>query len=84
MAQVTEQQIIEEFKAIASRILNKQLTTVNLSATFAEMEIDSIQAMEIVGSLEDKYDIEIPDDKLVTLSNIKGLVDLIQYETSKR
>jgi len=82
MPQITQDQIVAEFTSIASRVINKPVA-VNLMATFADMEIDSIQAMEIVGALEDKFDIEIPDDRLVTLNNISGLIQLVMDESQK-
>ena len=45
-------------------------------ATFEEMDIDSLDLLEIVTSIEDEFQIEIPDE---AMSEIKTAGDAIDY-----
>ena len=45
-------------------------------ATFEEMYIDSLDLLEIVTSIEDEFQIEIPDE---AMSEIKTAGDAIEY-----
>lgn len=45
-------------------------------ATFEEMDIDSLDLLEIVTSIEDEFQIEIPDE---AMSEIKTAGDAIEY-----
>ncbi|MCA1579808.1 MAG: acyl carrier protein [Acidobacteria bacterium] len=46
--------------------------------TIAELGINSIAVLEIVGYLEDKLGVRFPDDELAQLNTIGGLSDLIR------
>lgn len=46
--------------------------------TIADLGINSISVLEIVGYVEDKLGARFPDDELAQLNTIGGLCDLIQ------
>jgi acyl carrier protein len=46
--------------------------------------IDSLQLLELVTWAETELDIRLPDEKLYTVTEVKGLCDLISAELANR
>jgi len=60
-------------------------TKLTLKTTFAELNTDSIDMVEIVMKLEDKYDISINDDMLLnvkTIEDIRNVVNKLKMKGS--
>ncbi len=43
-----------------------------------DLEADSLDAVEIILSIEEEYDIEIPDDEAENLVNVEDLVKYVE------
>ncbi|ASP27913.1 putative acyl carrier protein [Spiroplasma corruscae] len=52
--------------------------SISKDTTFKSMEIDSLDLMDMIISLENKLDIAIPDDDLVSLKNINDVLNVIE------
>ena len=74
---MTRPELIQTFQKMASEIAEKDFSGVNEEATIASLGIDSLGMLEIVGSLEKEFKVTIPDDKLVGISTVSQLVDLV-------
>ena len=46
--------------------------------TFEELEVDSLDLFELVGDLEEEFEIEIED-----VSSLKSIEDVVKYVESK-
>ncbi|MDN5352008.1 MAG: acyl carrier protein [Clostridiales bacterium] len=71
------------FKKIKA-IIVEQLSVVDpseisLETTFDSMDIDSIDAVEIIMAIEDEFEVEIPDDVAESFTTI---ADIITYLNS--
>lgn len=65
-------------EAIAFAEPNVKTAPLSPTDTIANLGINSISVLEIVGYLEDKIGIRFPDDELAHLNTIGGLCDLIR------
>ena len=45
---------------------------------FNTLQIDSLQALDLLTDLEDEFDIEVPDYELQGVNSLNGLVELIE------
>ena len=52
-------------------------TKLTLKTTFAELNTDSIDMVEIVMKLEDKFDIAINDDMLLNVKTIEDIQNVV-------
>ncbi len=52
--------------------------TIKPESTFAELKIDSLDAIEIIFALENEFNINIPDDSAKDIKTIADLVNGIQ------
>lgn len=71
---MSEQEIFEKIKGIVVEQLGVGEETVKKKSTFIDdLSADSLDIVELVMSIEEKFDIEIPDsdaEKIVTISDV--------------
>jgi acyl carrier protein len=51
---------------------------VTLDSAFEELGIDSMDAVEILFALENEFDINIPDEEVKTVRNVRQMVDGVE------
>ena len=54
------------------------LETVTLDSSFQELNIDSMDAVEILFALENEFDINIPDDQVRAVRGVRGMCEGIE------
>ena len=68
----------KEVKALVSEIAEVPAEDLRDDARFAEdMGIDSMMALEIVASIEKKYKIVIPEEKIPTVVSLQNVYELL-------
>lgn len=75
-----------EVKKMICEIIEVEPEKLAEEAKFVEdLGVDSLMALEILASLEKKYRVKIPEDKLMSLVNLKQTVELMEtvLETQK-
>ncbi len=45
---------------------------------FKEMEIDSLLALEILATIEKKYTIEVPEERLTEITTLNNIIHLVR------
>jgi acyl carrier protein len=69
----------EEVKALICEIIEVEPEKLAEEAKFVEdLGVDSLMALEILAYLEKKYRVKIPEDKLMSLVNLKQTVELME------
>lgn len=63
---------------VISKILNKQASDINMDMSIAEMGISSIKFVQIIVELEDRFDIEFDDEKIIS-TEFERVKDLYEY-----
>lgn len=71
-------QLIDLFRDLASEIAEKDLSFVQEDNAIAELGIDSLAMLELVGTLERQLSVRVPDEKLVGLVTVRQLLDLVE------
>jgi len=74
---MTRPELLQIFRSSASEIAEKDLSKVDESGVIAELGIDSLELLEVIGSLERDLDIRIPDDQLVGIQTVGQLLNLV-------
>jgi acyl carrier protein len=70
--------LIEMFKRTASEVAEKDFAALTEDDVIADMGVDSLQMLEMVGEMERELEITIPDDSLVGIQTVKQLLDLVE------
>ena len=72
------------FEQTAQRVIDVIVSTqkldqdkVTIDSTFEELQIDSLDGLNIVFALENEFNIDIPDDKAKELSNVRQVAEQI-------
>ncbi|MDR0341398.1 MAG: phosphopantetheine-binding protein [Mycoplasmataceae bacterium] len=76
---MTREQIISHFKdALIENDITTSFESIKSSKSLKESGIDSIQAMSIIVSMEEKLNVRIDDEKLKNLSDFNSLIALFE------
>jgi acyl carrier protein len=70
--------LISMFRSLASEIAEKDLSHVQEDSAIADLGIDSLAMLELVGSLERELRIRVPDEQLVGLRTVRQLLELVE------
>ncbi len=73
------EEIKREIKKLVSEIAEVSQDKLKDDARFAEdLGIDSMMALEIIASLEKKYKLVIPEEKIPTIRSLSNVYDLLE------
>lgn len=70
-------ELLSLFRNTATEVAEKDFGHVLESAKIAELGIDSLGMLEIIGSLERELKIQIPDEALAGITTVKDLLDAV-------
>ncbi|MFO0725802.1 MAG: acyl carrier protein [Myxococcota bacterium] len=73
----SDAEIIELFKTAVFEVDNKKLGEVTQQTSLASLGLDSVQTMEVIGAMEEKLNVQFPDEDLATLKSIGDLTKLV-------
>ena len=71
-------QLIKLFRDLASEIAEKDLSFVQEENSIADLGIDSLAMLELVGTMERELRIRVPDEQLVGLETVRQLLELVE------
>lgn len=84
MPAIDNKTLQNELIEIISRIVEIEPEKITLDAKFVEdLGMDSMMALEILAGIEKKYKIQVPEEKLSKLINLKEAVSLTQEYIQK-
>lgn len=74
----TDKEIITMFRAAVFEVDQKEIGEIVLSTEIAQLGLDSVATMEVIGALEEKLELRFPDEDLATLKSISDLTALVR------
>jgi acyl carrier protein len=74
----THDDLIALFKQVATEVDKREFSEVSGSSVISELGVDSLSMMQIVGEMELRLDIMIPDEDLVELVTVSDLVKVVE------
>ena len=78
LARPTRQELLALFRETASEVVEKDYRHAVEGMSIGELAIDSLGLLEIIGSLERRLHIQIPDEGLRGLKTIGDLLDEVE------
>jgi acyl carrier protein len=70
--------LIALFKQVATEVDKREFGDVTGESVISDLGIDSLSMMQIVGEMELRLDIMIPDEDLVELVTVSDLVKVVE------
>lgn len=71
-------QLLTLFREMATEIAEKDFSEVTEDGVIAELGLDSLQMLELVGAMERELEVSVPDDELVGIQTVQQLLDLVE------
>lgn len=71
-------EIKNDIRDITSRILEIEPEEIEDDDLFADHDMDSVLAIQLIAMLEDKYDVVVPDDKVEELISINATASIVE------
>ncbi|MBT3363402.1 MAG: acyl carrier protein [Chloroflexi bacterium] len=73
----------EVVKEIVTRVVRRPAAEFAGQTTFKDMGADSLDIVQILSAIEDKYDIELDDEDMVDVKDMAGFVAYIERKISE-
>lgn len=70
--------LLDMFRTMATEIAEKDFSHVGEDDVIAELGMDSLATLELVGAMERDLGVQIPDDQLVGIQTVRQLLDLVE------
>ncbi len=77
-ARPTREMLLAMFRETASEVVEKNFGEVAESTVISELTIDSLGILEVIGSLERRLRIQIPDESLSNIRTVRDLLDEVE------
>lgn len=75
----------KELQDLAGEILGVDPDQVQMDKSFQrDLAADSLDLVELIAAIEDKYDVELPDDELEKMKLISDLWKFLEQKTAER
>jgi acyl carrier protein len=74
----TRANLLAMFRETATEVVEKDFHHVAETSVISELAIDSLGMLEIIGSLERRLRVQIPDEMLTDLHTIRDLLDVVE------
>ncbi len=79
---LTEHEILVGLGEILDEVAGVPADQVTPEKTFVnDLDIDSLSMVEIAVAAQDKFGVEIPDDRLKDLTTVQGVIDYVRGAT---
>ena len=71
-------ELLDVFRTTAAEVAEREFLAVAETTRIAELGIDSLGMLEIIGSLERELRIQIPDESLAGIVTVKDLLNAVE------
>lgn len=75
--------LLEMFRNMAGEVAEKDFAALEENSVIADMGVDSLAMLEVVGEMERELSVQIPDDELVGIETVKQLLDLVEKRVAE-
>ncbi len=82
---MTEAIDFKELQELAAEILGVQPEQVQMNVSFQrDLAADSLDLVELISAVEDKYDVELPEEELEAMKNVGDLWQFLEARHADR
>jgi acyl carrier protein len=75
----------KELQELAAEILGADPEQVQMGVSFArDLAADSLDLVELIAAVEDKYDVELPEEELEKMKNVGDLWAFLEEKAAQR
>ena len=74
----------ETIREIAAKVLHKSDINFSDNVTFKDLGADSLDVVQMLVAIEDKYDIELVDEEMQQITNTREFVEYIERKIAEK
>jgi acyl carrier protein len=75
----------KELQELAAEILGVEPEQVQINVSFQrDLAADSLDLVELIAAVEDKYDVELPEEELENMKNVGDLWQFLEAREAER
>ena len=67
-------ELVERVRSVVAKNKGVPVDSVSLDSTFADLGMDSLDAVNLLFALEEEFDVSIPDHEARTINSVRGMV----------
>lgn len=71
-------EIFDKIVDIASDVLGVDAASITEKTTFDDLNADSLDRLQLVTAMEDEFELEIDDEKLMTIASVSDAIEAIE------
>jgi acyl carrier protein len=71
-------ELVELFRTTASQIAERDMSQLTEDTVIADLGLDSLAMLELVGAMERELKIRVSDEELVGVQTVRQLVDVLE------
>lgn len=75
---MTQDDIFQKVNEIITAKKGFAPNTITLDSSFEELDMDSLDSVELISELEDHYNVSIPNQELLAIKTVREAVDSLQ------
>ena len=80
----TDQEALEAIREELATIKAPGAAEAEASSTWGDLDVDSLDLVEVVKALEDRYDVQIADGRLKSIASVGDAASLVQELTREK
>jgi len=81
---MSEQEILEQVRGALAQIKVPGAQEAGMETTWQDLDVDSLDLVEVVKALEDRYDVQIADGRLKSIATVGDAAALVQELTREK
>jgi len=67
-------ELVQRVRSVVAKNKGVPVDSVSLDSTFADLGMDSLDAVNLLFALEEEFDVSIPDHESRTINSVRGMV----------
>ena len=71
---MSQEEIFQKVNEIITSKKGFQQDTISMDSTFEELDMDSLDSVELISDLEDHYNVSIPNQELLAIKTVREAV----------
>ena len=71
-------EIFDKIVDIASDVLGVDASSITEKTTFDDLNADSLDRLQLVTAMDDEFELEIDDEKLMTIASVSDAIEAIE------
>lgn len=71
---MSQEEIFQKVNEIITSKKGFQPDTISMDSTFEELDMDSLDSVELISDLEDHYNVSIPNQELLAIKTVREAV----------